>query len=538
MARDLEKRQRVMRRSIALGHCVCDPRLACPCELLKEKDVCHCAGEHLEPAPGPVCLTRLVQKAGCASKIDLATLKEAVQGLPAPDDPRVLLGVAAGDDAGVYRFDGARCLVQTVDVFSPSVDDPYTFGQIAAANSVSDVYAMGGRPLTALSIIGFPAGAVPTSVMRDILRGGLDKMAEAGVSVIGGHSIQDSEIKAGFAVTGEIDADRVTARAGARPGDALVLTKPLGTGILAFAAQIGRAGPDEIAAAAASMAALNNTAAELMLAHGANGCTDVTGFSLLGHLAEMARDSGVDAELVWDDIPLLPGALARAAEGVIPGATERNRAAAGGQVRSAEGLDPVALDVCFDPQTSGGLLIAIPHDRAPALVTALHARGVPAAAVIGRATGKGTGMVTLTTRQERVMPRAAPPPAPPATGATGAETACCAETDAAPPDAARAPGVSGSAIQDTEKRFMAFLQSAGRPKGLDAPAKQAIAVALSVLSKCEPCAVQHIQKARAMGFSQDEIDDAAWSAIAFGGSPVMMFYKAVQAQMDGRQTGD
>ncbi|MFW5798915.1 MAG: selenide, water dikinase SelD, partial [Planctomycetota bacterium] len=200
MTRNLEKRRRIMQRSIKLGHCICDPKKPCPCDLFKQEDVCLCAGEQVPLDEGPVKLTRLVEKAGCASKIDKLSLKRILKDLPTFDDPNVVIGMPAGDDAGVYRIDDKHGLVQTVDVFSPSVDDPYLFGQVAAANSLSDVYAMGGHPLTALSIIGFPLREVPESVMADILRGGIDKMAEAGVAVIGGHSIKDGELKAGFAV--------------------------------------------------------------------------------------------------------------------------------------------------------------------------------------------------------------------------------------------------------------------------------------------------------------------------------------------------
>ena len=241
MSIDLEKRRRVMQRSIKLGHCICDPKQPCPCDLFKEREICLCAGERLEPPEGDVGLTQLVENAGCASKIDKASLQSILAGLPSLDDPNVLVGMPAGDDAGVYRLDEDTALVQTVDVFSPSVDDPYTFGQIAAANSLSDVYAMGGRPVTALSIVGFPLRKVPDRVLHEILRGGIDTMREAGVPVVGGHSIKDNEIKAGFAVTGVVDPNRIVTNAGAAPGDVLVLTKPLGTGVLSFAAQIDRA---------------------------------------------------------------------------------------------------------------------------------------------------------------------------------------------------------------------------------------------------------------------------------------------------------
>ena len=238
--KNLQKRRRVMQRSMQLGHCICDPRQPCPCNLLREQDLCPSPGRAAaERGADPPHRTR--GDAGCASKIDQAVLQRILAGLPSHADPRVLVGMPAGDDAGVYLLDERTALVQTVDVFTPPVDDPYAFGQIAAANSLSDVYAMGGRPITALSIVGFPAGRLPDEVLRQILRGGLDKMAEAGVPVIGGHSIKEGEIKAGFAVTGLIDPQRVATNAAARPGDRLVLTKPLGTGIIAFAARIGRA---------------------------------------------------------------------------------------------------------------------------------------------------------------------------------------------------------------------------------------------------------------------------------------------------------
>ena len=551
---DREKRKRVMQRSIRLGHCVCDPKKACPCDLLREKDVCLCAGERLDAPTGPVRLTALVEKAGCASKIDQASLKRVLAELPDIDDPRVLVGSAAGDDAGVYALDGDVCLVQTVDVFCPSVDDPYVFGQIAAANSLSDVYAMGGRPLTALSIVGFPIREVPDHVMRDMLRGGIDKMAEAGVAVVGGHSIRDAEIKAGFAVTGLIDKNRILTNAGARPGDALVLTKPIGTGILAFAVQIGRAPEAAAGAIADSMTTLNRTAAERMVEFDAHACTDVTGFGLMGHLAEMARASGVDVRIVWDDVPLFPGVLECLAEGIIPGGIERNRESSASSAVAGDGVTEAMLDVCFDPQTSGGLLVAVPAAKAEAFVARLHEEGVPAAAVIGEVTGKGTGRVAVTTSGRRTMPASAAPQAngeaaslpseaeeprradaDTAAATATAEEACCAEPPAddeaccAEGTASAVPGAGGAA--EAERAFTAFMKRAATPGALDVATKQALNIALSVLAKCEPCVRIHIRKARQMGFSQEEIDEAAWMAIAFGGSPTMMFYKETVRKM-------
>jgi selenide,water dikinase len=537
--KDLAKRKRVMQRSMALGHCICDPKLPCPCPIFVEQDVCLCSGETLEAPAGPVQLTRLVENAGCASKVDKGTLERILDGLPASDDPRVLVGVPAGDDAGIYKLDGTQALVQTVDVFSPSVDDPYLFGQIAAANSVSDIYAMGGRPLTALSIVGFPVRKLPDSIMRDILRGGVDKMAEAGVAVIGGHSIKDEEIKAGFAVTGLIDIDKVVTNAGAKPGDALILTKPIGIGILSFAAQIDRAPAEGIEAIGRSMAELNRTACELMLEFGAHACTDVTGFGLVGHLAEMARSSGVDVEVVWDNVPLFPGVLECVGQGVVPGAVERNREASGGAVVMGAGVEAAMVDVCLDAQTSGGLLIVVPDAKAQKLLERLHAEGVTAAAAIGKVVAKGTGRVHIETRGTRPVPKserkgsgataaAAQRAAVPASGKEGEEAMeCC---PGGPP---ANPGETADVEQDVSaagdlQHFKEFMAAVGAPGALDVKTKKAVAIALSLLGECGPCAKIHIRKAREMGFSQEMIDEAANLAISFGGCPIMMFYNEVK----------
>jgi selenide, water dikinase len=372
--------------------------------LFLEQDICPCAGERLEPPSGPVRLTELVESAGCASKIDQATLLRVLQGLPSSDDPRVLIGMPAGDDAGVYQLDEHTALVQTVDVFTPSVDDPYTFGQIAAANSLSDVYAMGGRPLTALSIIGFPVRVLPDEIMHQILRGGLDKMAEAGVAVIGGHSINDPQIKAGFAVTGFVPgADRLECRR--TPGRS------------AGADQADRHGnpqlrrPDRpcvgrrVEAAARSMAALNKRAAELMVQFEAHACTDVTGFGLMGHLAAMAAAGRIDVEILWDDVPLLPGVLQCAGRQYPAG---RGGAEQGIERRSVGRQRGTGarrrLDILFDAQTSGGLLIAVAESVAAALIDALRAEGCPEAAVIGRVIGEGSGRIFVRGEGRRTLP--------------------------------------------------------------------------------------------------------------------------------------
>lgn len=525
-----------MQRSMRLGHCICDPKLPCPCDTLTKKNICTCAGERLASPTGEVKLTKLVEKAGCASKIDQAFLKQVLKDLPAIDDPRVLVGVPAGDDAGIYDMGDGKALVQTVDVFTPSVDDPYTFGQVAAANSVSDIFAMGGTPMTALSVIGFPARKIPDKVMYEILRGGIDKMKEAGVAIIGGHSINDAEIKAGFAVTGSIDKDKIITNAAARPGDVLILTKPLGTGIIAFAGQIGRATKQSIEEAERSMTTLNKEAARLMVEFGAHACTDVTGFGLMGHLAEMALSSCVDVEVVWDDIPLLAGVLEYAVAGILPGAIERNKESCGERVGAADSLPPEMLDICYDAQTSGGLLIAVAESDADDFLKALHSEGVSAAAVIGKVTGKGSGDIRLrTTGSQKIPSLLAPPPVgrvtptagvgakepTPPTTTSDEEVPCCADAvTSAPSGSAEASGTA-----EVAAKFKDFLSAASSPHGLDAYTKQAIAIALSVATRCEPCLKMHLKAAKKKGFTQAEIDEAAWMGISFAGSPAMVFYE-------------
>ncbi len=530
---NMERRKRVMQRSIKLGHCICDPKKPCPCDIFKEKDICLCAGERLDTPTGPVQLTKLVEKAGCASKIDQAFLKQVLKDLPAVDDPRVLVGVPAGDDAGIYDIGDGKALVQTVDVFTPSVDDPYTFGQVAAANSVSDIYAMGGTPMTAVSVLGFPVRKVPDKVMSEILCGGIDKMNEAGVAIIGGHSINDSEIKAGFAVTGMIDKDKIVTNAGARKGDVLVLTKPLGTGIVAFASQIGRADEKSVKAATESMTTLNKTASQLMVKFGAHACTDVTGFSLMGHLAEMALSSGVDVEVVWDNIPLFVGVLEYAAAGILPGAIERNKESCGQRIIADESLPQEMVDICYDAQTSGGLLVAIADSITDDFLKALHSKGISAVAVIGRVSAKGSGLVHIKTDGSRKIPSPKPgkPAVIPASSeqplkqtsaeSKSEEVPCCAD---AVTSSEQGNGKS-SDIAQIKAKFIDFLGSASSPHGLDAYTKQAMAIALSVAMRCGPCLKIHLKKAREKGFTQDEIDEAAWMGISFGGSPTMVFYE-------------
>lgn len=385
-----EKRKTIMNRSIALGHCVCDPRKPCPCPEFKEFNVCQCAGENMPTKPiGEIKLTEYVRGAGCASKIGKKDLTQILSGLPEVDDPRVLVGSAAGDDAGVIQIseNDENVLITTVDVFSPSVDDPYTFGQIAAANSVSDIYAMGGTPLTALSIIGFPIHDLPGEVMHDILRGGIDKMKEAGISVVGGHSINDGEIKCGFSVIGTCKKDSFIRNSGAKEGDVMILTKPLGVGIVAFASQIGRTTPEAAKEIANSMASLNLNAAKLMKKYNTHAVTDVTGFSLLGHLSEIVKNSKIAVEIDFDKIPLFTDVAKLAREEVLPGAVERNREALPENIMDFSNLTLAQENILFSPETSGGLLLFLPKEDAENYICEIRNSGNNIASIIGEVTG-------------------------------------------------------------------------------------------------------------------------------------------------------
>jgi len=298
------------------------------------------------------------------------------------------------DDAGVYRISADLALVQTVDVFTPVVDEPYWFGAIAAANALSDVYAMGGVPRTALNIAGFPRSKLPLEILGEILRGGGEKCAEAGVAVIGGHTLDDPEPKFGLSVTGFVHPDRVVTNAAARPGDRLVLTKPLGLGVITTGIKQERTTRSTIDEAIRVMAALNRAAGQAMADVGASAATDITGFGLLGHLHEMTRASGVRARILLSAVPILEEAWGLARAGIVPGGTQRNRAALAGAV-IWEGIDEDGQILLCDAQTSGGLLIAVPGDRLARLVQALRAGGALASEVVGEITGEGAGEITV-----------------------------------------------------------------------------------------------------------------------------------------------
>lgn len=309
--------------------------------------------------------------------------------------PDLLVGIGTGDDAGVYRLTDEIAIVNTVDFFTPVVDDPFTYGQIAAANALSDVYAMGGVPRTALNIVCWPQTGLPGEMLGEILRGGAEKAREAGVVIVGGHSVADDEVKYGMAVTGVIDPRRIVRNVGARPGDALILTKPLGTGVLMTAFKRGRLADEHYAAAVASMAALNAGAAAAMLRYEVHAATDITGFGLVGHSMQMAEGSGVTLVIEESDLPLIPGALDAIAAGMIPGGGQRNREFYGPRLRVGDDVVDAMVEIAFDPQTSGGLLIALPQVQAMALLADLQAAGSLEAEIVGRVVPAGNYPIEL-----------------------------------------------------------------------------------------------------------------------------------------------
>lgn len=340
-----------------------------------------------------VKLTNFAQYGGCAGKIGPAVLSRVLHQLPKQINDKLLVGLETSDDAGVYQLDDNTALVQTVDFFSPVVDDPYTFGQIAAANSLSDIYAMGGTPLTALNIVGFPICSLGPDVLADILRGGFDKVAEAGVVIVGGHTVDNPEPKYGLSITGIVRPSRVWTNAGAKPGDVLILTKALGTGILATAVK-AEMFPLGAAAAIQSMIMLNRAAADVARTFTIDACTDITGFGLLGHTYELAAASGVQVELYSHLLPFLPEAADAATMGLVPAGAYANRDYLT-QVTFDDDVPQNIRDLCYDPQTSGGLLFSVPGSEADSLVVKLKNQGIVHATIIGRVQAWGKGDIRI-----------------------------------------------------------------------------------------------------------------------------------------------
>lgn len=354
-------------------------------------------GNSISSVPGitDVKLTHFTHGLGCACKLRPHDLEAILGQLPPVIDPNVLVGPADSDDAAVYRLSDEMALVQTVDFFTPVVDDPYHFGAIAAANAISDIYAMGAKPLFALNILGFPTGRLPLDVLKRILQGANDKAREAGIHILGGHSIEDPEPKFGMAVTGIVHPGKILTNAGLRPGDILILTKPIGLGVIATAVKRGIADLEIAGEAIRIMSTLNAKAAELMLAYEVSSCTDVTGFGLLGHLSEMTKASRVDADLWADSVPFISGVEALVRAGAVPGGTLNNINYFSPGVSLEQTIPDVIKTLLFDAQTSGGLLIALPKQQSVQLLSGLHKAGILEAACIGEIVKEGNGRITV-----------------------------------------------------------------------------------------------------------------------------------------------
>ena len=519
---DTAKRRRVMERSQQLGHCICDVQRPCPCDVLREQNICPCAGERPDAVDlSQVRLTQLVRNAGCASKISPADLDAVLARLPAVDDPAVISGLAAADDAAIYRISDDLCLVQTVDVFTPCVDDARLFGKICAANCLSDIYAMGGTPRTALSVLAFPSEKLPGEIIFQMLDGAMEVFQEAGVALVGGHSVKDDEIKLGFAITGLINPAVAAALEKPHAGDVLVLTKPLGTGVLSFCRQIGRDFPTGMAAAEISMATLNRAAAEAMKEAGASACTDITGFGLFAHLRRMLRPSKLGAEVFACSLPAFDGALDALRQDVIPGAIERNREYVGNAIRIAPGVDEAAVNLGFDAQTSGGLLIAVPVERLETLRQSLARRGA-GSFVIGEIIDGAAGQIFLSPTEIGktnlpIQSQEIDAMKTPAESSSANHDNCCADMFQNIP--------ATHSVAESQKAFGALLRSVQSPGALDEKTKELILFSQVVGSRCQPCFDVHFNKARELGITQAELDEAAWCAIAMGGAPVKMFYQ-------------
>lgn len=322
----------------------------------------------------------------------MESLVQVLSKIQMPTHPDLLVGAETGDDAAVYRLNDHAALVFTVDFFPPITDDPYEFGAIAAANSLSDVYAMGGRPLIALNIVGFPASLDP-EILGEVLRGGYAKAAEAECLIVGGHTVDDPEPKYGLSVVGIVEPGQQVANAAAQPGDVLVLTKPIGTGIITTAGKQGRVDPGVLQGAVTAMATLNRDAAQAMTKVGVHAATDITGFGLLGHLKSMVKGSGIGAQIHLNQVPTLPGVWELLEQGIAPGGTGRNRDSVADSVQWHPDLSDNDQLLLCDAQTSGGLLIAVAADKQDALLAELTAAGTPAAAIVGRITDGPAGTI-------------------------------------------------------------------------------------------------------------------------------------------------
>ena len=348
-----------------------------------------------ENTAGSIKLTQYTPGLGCACKMQPADLENLLKKLPLITDPNVLVGNSSGDDAAVYQINEEQAIVQTLDFFTPIVDDPYDFGAIAAANALSDIYAMGAKPLFALNIVAFPVQRLPLEVLEKILLGASDKAAEAGIDIIGGHSIEDTEPKFGMCVTGMVHPQNTWKNTGAEAGDMLILTKPLGTGIISTAVKSGLAAESSAEEALFWMKQLNKKAADIFYNFPVHACTDITGFGLAGHLTEMTRGSGIDAEIIFNKIPFMGQVKELAMTGAVPGGTYKNLQFYQEWIKWDIQITEIEKLMLCDAQTSGGLLIALPEQYVEQALTELNAHGINKAAVIGRLTNSGSGNITV-----------------------------------------------------------------------------------------------------------------------------------------------
>jgi selenide, water dikinase len=322
-------------------------------------------------------------------------LEKALKPLPLEKHPSLLVGMETADDAGVFQISEQTALVQTVDFITPIVDDPVLFGQIAATNSLSDVYAMGGKPLTAMNVVCFPGRSLDLAILTDILRGGLSKIHEAGAVLVGGHTVEDAEIKYGLSVTGTVHPQKIMTNRGARVGDVLILTKALGTGILSTAHKAGLVKKDHLQGAVDSMVRLNDKSSEAMVEIGAHACTDITGFGLMGHAAEMARASNVSLRFQYSSIPILPGAKEYADQGMIPAGAYCNEKYVGQETSFSEKIPEGERILVFDPQTSGGLLVALPKEEGEKFLRRMKEEGVGEASLVGEVIRREKSLIII-----------------------------------------------------------------------------------------------------------------------------------------------
>ena len=346
-----------------------------------------------------VKLTHYTHGLGCACKIRPQYLEKVLKDLALPIDPNVLVSLSSSDDAAVYRIDEKTAIIQSVDFFTPVVDNPYHFGAIAAANALSDIYAMGGKPIFALNIVGFPDNRLPIGILKNILKGAQDKAQEAGINILGGHTVEDTEPKFGMAVTGIIDPGKIITNSNAQTGDVLVLTKPLGTGIISTAVKRGLANKESEIEAIQFMSELNQKAALVMQEFPVNACTDITGFGLLGHLKEMTIASKVDVELFHRNIPVIRGAMELAANNIIPGGTQNNLDFVSDIVQWGDGISNALKYLLSDAQTSGGLLFSLPERFKNDFMEALRNKGINHSCQIGKVVNNGVGKILISDKE-------------------------------------------------------------------------------------------------------------------------------------------